>query len=110
MLKFVLLEKFNLLELYFQNRIPFFTLPFTLPTMVFINVNDTRGLLHRVENFSYPEKQAWEWHKAQKVKFTQSKAIYLNLVQNHRRKKGQIYQIQIFCYIHNAKTQIWWKF
>ena len=75
-LKFVI-QKIQLFKFFFQNRIPFFTLPFTLPTMVFINVNDTRGLLHRVENFSYPEKQAWEWHKAQKVRLQLS--IDLNL-------------------------------
>ena len=50
-----------------QNRVPYFTLPFTLPTMVFINVTDTRGLLHRIEHYSFPEKQTYDWYKSKRV-------------------------------------------
>ena len=46
---------------------PYFTLPFTLPTMVFINVDDTRGLLHRIEHYSFPEKQTYDWYKSKRV-------------------------------------------
>ena len=52
---------------FFQNRMPYFTLPFTLPTMVFINVNDTRGLLYRIEHYSFPEKQTSDWYKSKRV-------------------------------------------
>ena len=53
--------------LFIQNNMPYFTLPFCLPTMVFINVNDTRGFLHRVEYYSYPEKQTRDWYKSKRV-------------------------------------------
>ena len=52
---------------FIQNNMPYFTLPFTLPTMVFINVNDTRGLLHRIEHYSFPEKQTYDWYKSKRV-------------------------------------------
>ena len=47
---------------------PVFTLPFTLVTMVMINVSEARGLLYRVEDMSYPEKQAYQWHTRIRVK------------------------------------------
>ena len=52
---------------FIQNGMPYFTLPFTLPTMVFINVNDTRGLLYRIEHYSFPEKQTSDWYKSKRV-------------------------------------------
>jgi hypothetical protein len=54
--------------LQFQNNIPVFTMPMTLVTLVMITVSDTRGLLYRVEDMSYPEKQAYDWHTRIKVK------------------------------------------
>ena len=42
-------------------------MPMTLVTLVLINVTDKRGLLYRVEDMSYPEKQAYEWHTRTKV-------------------------------------------
>ena len=45
-------------------------MPMTLVTLVLINVTDARGLLYRVEDMSYPEKQAYEWHTRTKVSTT----------------------------------------
>ena len=42
-------------------------MPMTLVTLVLINVTDKRGLLYRVEDMSYPEKQAYEWHTRTKI-------------------------------------------
>ena len=39
----------------------------TLVTLLLINVTDSRGRLYRVEDVSYPEKQAYEWHTRSKV-------------------------------------------
>ena len=52
----------------FQHLVPVFTLPFTLVTQVIINVSGFRGYLYRVEDMSYPEKQAYDWHTRIKVK------------------------------------------
>ena len=61
----------------FQNDIPYFTLPFTLSTIIFINVNDTRELLYRVRNadMSYPEKQAFQWFKKHQAEVTSPLAL-----------------------------------
>merc|ERR1712156_798167 len=44
-----------------QNHIPVFTAPFAITTLMFLATTDTKGNLFRVQNFSYPEKQAAEW-------------------------------------------------
>ena len=53
--------------LYFQLNIPVLTMPFALPTIVMIYVTDKCGLLYRVKDMSYPEKQAYEWHTRTKL-------------------------------------------
>ena len=50
-----------------QLNVPVLTMPFALPTIVMIYLTDKFGLLNRVENMSYPEKQAYEWHIRSKV-------------------------------------------
>ena len=51
----------------FQYHVPFFTLPFTLCTFMFLSVTDKRGWLYRVEDMSYPEKQTLLWRRNTKV-------------------------------------------
>eukprot|EP00093_Oithona_nana_P013120 13120.XXX_98632_94413_1 [CDS] Oithona nana genome sequencing. len=58
-----------------QSNIPVFTMPMTLVTLVLINVTDKRGLLYRVEDMSYPEKQAYEWHTRTKVETNPNLAV-----------------------------------
>ena len=58
----------------FQHSVPVFTLPFTLVTQVIINVGGFRGYLYRVEDMSYPEKQAYDWYTRIRVK-TQDEVI-----------------------------------
>ena len=62
-----------------QANIPVFTMPMTLVTLVLINVTDKRGLLYRVEDMSYPEKQAYEWHTRTKVDTNVSDTSYKNI-------------------------------
>ncbi len=52
---------------FLQNNIPVFTVPMTLMTLVTLAVTDERRLLYRVEEMSYPEKQAYQWHTRVKV-------------------------------------------
>ena len=42
-------------------------MPFLMPTLLLININDTRGLLHRIKHYSFPEKQTYDWYKSKKV-------------------------------------------
>jgi len=51
-----------------EHSVPVFTLPFTLVTQVIINVGGFRGYLYRVEDMSYPEKQAYDWYTKIRVK------------------------------------------
>ena len=50
-----------------QLNVPVLTMPFAVPTIFMIYLTDKFGLLNRVENMSYPEKQAYEWHIRSKV-------------------------------------------
>lgn len=43
-------------------------MPMTLATLVLVNVSEQRGILYRVEDQSYPEKQAYDWHTRTKVR------------------------------------------
>ena len=45
----------------FQNNIPVFTVPMTVVALVFLLTTDQRGVLHRVTDGSYPEKQSYQW-------------------------------------------------
>ncbi|TRY69135.1 hypothetical protein TCAL_02513 [Tigriopus californicus] len=45
------------------NNIPVFTVPMTLVTLVFLLTTDVRGVLHRVVDPSYPEKQSYQWFR-----------------------------------------------
>ena len=75
---------------YLQLNIPVFTMPFTLTTLFMIYVTDKCGLLHRVEDMSYPEKQTYEWHTRTKDETKVSK-IYLDIKQSIALVLLQIY-------------------
>jgi len=47
-----------------QNKIPVFTMPKNLCTLMMLATTDTKGRLHRMlpEHMSYPEKQSYTWH------------------------------------------------
>jgi len=69
-----------------EHSVPVFTLPFTLVTMVLINVSEARGLLYRVEDMSYPEKQAYQWHTRIRVKSGDENDDELPNNESHKEK------------------------
>ena len=56
-----------------------FTLPFAVVTLATLSIRDERGLLQRVEEPSYPEKQAWlgykRWREARREATAVNKAF-----------------------------------
>ena len=48
---------------FFQNKIPVFTMPKNLCTLMILATTDEKGYLHRVQDMSYPEKQSYSWYK-----------------------------------------------